>query len=154
MIVAWRIDKKRRAAAAFTGEGARRFGGRWNHKGTPVIYLSESLSLAALEKFVHLPRRAARNIKFVSIRVSIPEDLVHSLSRRRLPPNWREEPPPIETQDLGTDWAVACKQAVLRVPSVIIPTQCNYMVNPQHHGSGKLHVFPPESFSFDPRMWK
>jgi RES domain-containing protein len=53
-ITAWRIFKRRYKASAFTGEGARLFGGRWNSKGIPVVYTSASPSLATLEMLVHL----------------------------------------------------------------------------------------------------
>ncbi|HTH19992.1 MAG TPA: RES domain-containing protein, partial [Candidatus Udaeobacter sp.] len=51
---AWRIVRAARANSAFTGEGARIYGGRWNSRGTAVIYVSEHESLAALELLVHL----------------------------------------------------------------------------------------------------
>ncbi len=54
MTAVWRIVKKSRAGEAFSGEGARRYGGRWNHRGTAVVYVADSLSLAALELFVHI----------------------------------------------------------------------------------------------------
>ena len=54
MPFAWRIVRAAHVNSAFTGEGARVYGGRWNSRGTPVIYVSEHESLAALELFVHL----------------------------------------------------------------------------------------------------
>ena len=51
---AWRIVRAARVNSAFTGEGARIYGGRWNSRGTAVIYVSEHESLAALELLVHL----------------------------------------------------------------------------------------------------
>ncbi len=57
-VTAWRIFKPKHAAAAFTGEGARLYGGRWNSKGTAVVYAAGSAALAALELLVHLaPQR-------------------------------------------------------------------------------------------------
>ena len=54
IIRAWRIVQMRFTDRAFEGEGARLFGGRWNRRGTPIIYTAESLSLAMLEILVNL----------------------------------------------------------------------------------------------------
>ncbi|MBI4698284.1 MAG: RES family NAD+ phosphorylase [Nitrospirae bacterium] len=51
---AYRLIKEKHKKNAFTGEGARISGGRWNHRGIAVVYTSETLSLAAIELFVHL----------------------------------------------------------------------------------------------------
>ena len=76
MTVIWRLVKKRHAEVsdAFDGDGARRYGGRWNLSGTRMVYTAQSLSLAALEQFVHLGPED-NHIQFVSFRVEIPEDL-------------------------------------------------------------------------------
>ena len=54
MFSVWRITSNKFIKSAFNGEGARLFGGRWNSRGTPLIYTAESKSLAALEILVHL----------------------------------------------------------------------------------------------------
>ncbi len=68
----WRLVKAKHAAEAFSGEGARRFGGRWNERGTAIVYLGGSLSLAALEIFVHLTAADAR-LAFVAIELMVPD---------------------------------------------------------------------------------
>ncbi len=152
MTTGWRIEKTRHVDESFTGEGARLFGGRWNHKGTPVVYLSDSLALSALEKFVHMGK-AASALSLVAIEVVIPEGVaVDALPA--LPANWREEPPPDETKDLGTGWVQGGAAAVLRVPSAIIPNENNFVINPRHPDFGRLEIKKPQPFSFDPRMWK
>ncbi len=153
MIVAWRLIKKKHQATAFDGEGARRYGGRWNHKGTAVVYISDSLALAALETFVHLPK-AGRGLEYVNFRVEIPDDLIEILEKSRLPQNWRQEPPPDEIKQIGTDWVQRRSSAVLRVPSVIVPVESNFILNMSHPDTAKILVQKPEDFSFDPRMWK
>jgi RES domain-containing protein len=54
MIHAWRIAKARRARTAFSGIGARKYGGRWNSPGVAMVYTAGSASLAILEMLVHL----------------------------------------------------------------------------------------------------
>ena len=153
MITAWRLVRRRQAADAFSGEGARRYGGRWNHRGTPVVYLADSLALAALEQFVHLGHAYA-GLRFVFFHVAIPDEAVESVGPGDLPPNWRTEPPPEETKDLGTAWTRRSRAAVLKVPSAIVPVEVNYVLNPLHPDAQRLRRSPPESFHFDPRMWK
>ena len=153
MIIAYRLGKKRRAADAFTGEGARLYGGRFNRVGTAVVYTSGSLALALLEGFVHLGR-AARRMKFVYHLVQIPDKVVETLTAGQLPKNWREEPPPLNVQQIGTDWVESCRSAVLRVPSAIVPEEWNYVLNPAHPDYREFVRSNPASFTFDPRMWK
>jgi RES domain-containing protein len=150
----WRLVKARYAADAFDGEGARRYGGRWNERGTRIVYLGGSLSLAALETFVHLTAADAR-IAFAAIEVKVPDEIeVSSLTLDALPENWRQEPPPDQTKALGTDWANRGASLLLRAPSVIVPNEWNYLLNPGDRAFRQLEIVPPVPFGFDERMWK
>ncbi len=153
VLTAWRLVKARHADGAFSGEGARRYGGRWNRPGTAVVYLADSLALAALEQFVHLGRAHA-SMAFVAFRVRIPADLVEELPTRDLPANWRQQPPPRQTMDIGSRWAAGGASAVLRVPSVVVPVEHNYVLNPNHADFARIDIDAPVPFGFDPRMWK
>ena len=152
MISAWRLVKKKRAAAAFSGAGARIAGGRWNRPGTTVVYVSEALSLAVLELFVHLDAASRARLKLVAIPVEIPESIVEQV--QDLPPDWRSEPPPESTMKLGTSWANRGRSTVLRVPSAIVPVEFNMVINPAQPGFEQVKIGKPMSFSLDPRMWK
>jgi len=138
----------------FDGEGTRRFGSRWVPKGLPVIYTSATLSLAALELFVH----TAADLEPANLRAipaDIPDDLeVQELALSALPTNWREIPAPEELQELGRSWIVEGKTAMLSVPSVVVPTERNYVLNPTHAGFHRIQAGEAHDFSFDPRMWK
>jgi RES domain-containing protein len=153
-LVVWRITPRRHAAQAFDGEGARRFGGRWNRPGTAVVYASESLSLAALEYFVQLdPDTAPEDL--VVFEVELPPDVtVRTIELTELPPNWRTYPAPESLQELGSAWVRAGETATLSVPSAVIPRERNLLLNPAHPQLAALRVLTPEPFSFDPRMWK
>lgn len=154
MIVAWRFVKERHAQEAFSGEGARRYGGRWNHRGIPVVYVAEHLSLAILEQFVHLAPEDAQH-RFVYFRLEIPEAVrVETVAMNSLPTNWREYPAPSSTQDLGTRWATSRRAAVLHVPSAVVPFESNYALNPYHPDFLQILISDPQPFSLDPRMWK
>lgn len=150
----WRIVKAKHAAGAFDGEGARRYGGRWNPRGMSVVYLGGSLSLAALEIFVHLAPEDAR-LALVAIEIIVPNSVrIGELPTNALPNDWRNEPPPHATQAIGLEWARRNETALLRVPSVIVPREFNYLLNPGHPGFTKLKILPPVPFGFDGRMWK
>ncbi len=153
MIVAWRIDKQRHAATGFTGEGARLYGGRWNHRGTAIVYTSESLALAALEKLVHL-QSAARRYRYIATPVEIPVRVVRTLSLKTLPRDWCEHRALGVTRDIGSRWAAQQGSVVLRVPSVLIPGLFNYLINPLHKNFKRLSIGAGRPFSFDPRLWK
>ena len=154
MKVAWRIVKQAHAAQAFSGEGARRFGGRWTLPGTPAVYLSDSLALAALELFVHLGR-APTPMRFVRFRVEVPDAVdIDEVDPEDLPPRWRAEPPPTETQDLGSRWMARSRPALLRVPSVLVPEESNLLLDPLGPAAEHLVIGLPRPFGLDPRMWK
>jgi RES domain-containing protein len=150
MISAWRMVREARAAEAFTGEGARQYGGRWNSPGVPVVYSSAHLSLAALETLVHLQPRGS--LRFVVFPVEFDEALVERLPASDLPLQWRTEPPGGATMTLGDAWSRAARSAVLAVPSVVVPQETNYLLNPLHPAFGRISIKQPLDFSFDPRL--
>lgn len=149
----WRITSARYAGRAFDGEGARLYGGRWNHPGTALVYCSSTLSLAALEYFVHLEPELAPDL--VAVAADLPAELsMETLGIEALPPDWRTYPAPEKLKDLGTGWTRSGRTAVLLVPSVIIPHEMNVLLNPAHPGFVKIRLQEAQRFSFDPRMWK
>ena len=150
-IVSWRIVKARLAREAFDGEGARVAGGRWNSPGTPVVYTSESASLAALEMLVHFGRDAMPP-GYVLISCEFDESRVMRLDRRRLPRDWRSYPAPSELQAIGDDWVRVGKSAVLEVPSAVIDLDSNYLLNPRHRDFRSIRIGDAKAFDFDPRL--
>lgn len=152
MLTVYRIVKARHARSAFDGEGARVAGGRWNRPGEAMVYTSASLALAAIENFVHLGEDGL-HIRFVYFKAAIPADL--TIQRRvRLPPNWRAEPPEEPSMRYGSAWLRTGRTAVLQVPSAIVPSEKNYLLNPRHPDFRRIRIGKPLPFVFDPRMWK
>ena len=153
-MLAWRIVSKRRQNSAYDGEGARRFGGRWNPPGRRVVYTSATLSLAALEYFVHVSVQTKPD-DLVSISIEIPQNLtMERISESRLPKNWRTYPALQELQVIGEKWLKSGKSAILAVPSAIIPQELNYLINPEHSDFAKCRIHKPQPFVLDPRMFK
>ena len=148
-MLVWRLAKRSRPT--FDGEGARLYGGRWNHPGVAVVYTAESLSLAVLEFFVHLTPRDAPDL--VAISADIPDDVrLDRLDQRAMASDWRVTPAPATLADLGTAWARGGATAVLAVPSAIVPRETNYLLNPAHPDFRRVRIGRPEPFALDPRM--
>ena len=152
-ITAWCIVKARYAASAWDGEGARLEGGRWNSPGIPLVYTSDSAALAALEMLIHLGRGAILGA-YVLIGCTFDEELVSRVDPKRLPRNWRSYPAPPELQTLGDEWVKSGSSPVLQVPSAILVSDSNFLLNPRHREFKAIRVLGPQLFEFDPRLLK
>lgn len=151
MLTAWRIVKTRFAAQAFDGEGARLNGGRWNSAGVRMVYTASSISLAVLELVVHLENTDVLP-SYSLIQVHFDESLVSHLDRRGLPPNWASHPAPPDLFTIGDEWIAGQSSVVLDVPSVIVESETNYLINPVHPDFKSLTIDPPRPFRLDPRL--
>jgi len=146
----WRIASA--AHTAFDGEGARRYGSRWTPRGLPAVFTSATLSLAALERFVHTDPDLEPG-DLVAIDVTIDPDIaIEGVSPADLPSDWRTYPAPPTLQPIGARWSRDGNSAVLSVPSVVIPHERNFILNPRHAQFAALTIGAPEPFIFDPRM--
>lgn len=105
MLEAWRIVKKKHRQEAFSGEGASRYGGRWNYRGTPVVYSSQSQALAALELLVHL--RSELKLDFVVFKIEFQPSHVEYLPLNSLPSSWRKTPCSPDRHGLGKRTALS-----------------------------------------------
>ena len=151
MVTAWRIVKRKHSKTAFSGEGARLFGGRWNSPGIAMVYTAQSQSLAALEITVHLDSAELLE-KYVLFGVGIDESLITHIDRSQLPRNWKADPPPARVRGIRDAWVTAGLSPVLEVPSVTVPAENNFLLNPRHRDFSRLRIGKPSSFRFDPRL--
>lgn len=149
---AFRVVKKRWVASAFDGKGAREFGGRWNSPGHPAVYCAGHVSLAILEVVVHADLALAPY--YVVIPVTFDEALVEGLDSKRLPSAWRHHPAPAAVVALGDAWLREFRSPILRVPSAVVPTESNFILNPLHPEFGKIEIGEPEILEVDPRISK
>lgn len=147
----WRIIRSRFALSAFDGKAASRAGGRWNSPGVPMIYTAQTQALAALEMLVHLEPDDLLDA-YVVFPVVADGALIEAVLLSTLPNNWRSDRVPEELQAIGDRWIESRKSAVLQVPSVLIPSECNYLVNPAHPDFRRLRVGAAHPFQFDPRL--
>lgn len=152
MLSVWRITTAAFARSAFSGEGARLYGGRWNPKGIPMVYTAASQSLAILEMLVQdQPLRA----RYVMIEARIPSAVtIDRVSVDDLPSDWREIGARGKLQVIGAAWARKRSVAVLAVPSAIVPAESNYLLNPLHADFKRIKIGKPSTVETDLRLIK
>ena len=150
MLTVWRLTTARFGRSAFSGEGARLYGGRWNHKGVPLVYTAETQSLAMLEMLVQdEPLRA----RYVIIEARIPASVrIERLSAADLPTQWRELRAREEHRAIGSAWVQKQTAAVLAVPSAVISAELNYLLNPLHPDIRRISIGKPQRFETDLRL--
>jgi len=151
MLSVWRLVSESFANTAFSGEGARIYGGRWNSKGNPVVYCAATQSLALLEMSVQssplLP-------KYSSIEAVIPYDIkIQVISPGDLFDGWRDYVDYEELRTMGDAWFTKREFAVLRIPSAVIPTEYNYLLNPIHPDFAKIEIREPQILDVDNRFF-
>ena len=151
MASAWRIVRASRGKTAFTGEGAWRYGGRWNSPGIRVVYVSEHQSTAAFEVFVNCMPLILEE-KYKAFRLEWPDDLTEIFPVTKLPANWRMSPPALETKEIGDRWVHERRTAVLALPSAISPADTNFLLNPEHRDFTRIRIAPPIDYEFDSRL--
>jgi RES domain-containing protein len=154
VIEVWRLVRMRFCAttvAAFSGEGAALAGGRWNRKGTRVAYASWSRSLAILEILATIERaEAPTDYAFAS--ASFAEEDVFQLPP--LPPEWRRPARSGTTVEIGERFVAEGRALALAIPSVVVPQEFNYIINPLHARFGAIEIGKSlEPFAFDSRIF-
>jgi RES domain-containing protein len=147
----WRISHKDYADTAFTGEGARICGGRFNSEGIPAVYCSGSLSLAILEILVQTDNRGYLK-HCVWFYADIPEELVYEPELNELPDGWDAIPYGSDSQNFGDRWMEAGESAVMKIPSVVVPIEHNYVMNPLHSGFEEIEISEFENLKLDSRF--
>jgi len=141
----------RASYVALDGEGAFRYGGRWNRAGTAVVYATSTLALAALEYLVHVnPEDAPTDL--VALELAIPDVALDTWDIAQLPPMWRDAVPPLACQQRGDAWVAAGTSLGVWVPSVVIPPEHNLLLNPAHSAMVDVRVLSEAPFTYDPRL--
>ncbi|MCW3467692.1 RES family NAD+ phosphorylase [Chitinophaga nivalis] len=137
-----------------SGTGARLYGGRWNSPGHAVVYTAGSRALSALEVLVHIP---LKNIvqDFCIATIHIPDHIaIKALTKDDLPSGWQSLTPSPQLQCIGDEWVDTAKYAALRIPSVVIADEFNYLINPLHPEAAEITIVDMQPFVFDQRLKK
>jgi len=150
-MLVYRITKRKRASD-LSGTGAALYPGRWNKQGTPVLYTGESKEIALLENIVHLPPMMAPQLDLLTI--AIPDKSMSVLEAKDLPSNWSQYPAPTVLSEIGQRWIEEGKTLALQVPSCIIYSAHNILLNCRHRLYPKVRIMAEEPFAFDARLSK
>ena len=142
---------KTQFADGLSAEGARSNGGRWNNKGTPVLYCATSESLGMLELRVHSPHPYPRTrLKFV---IDAPDDAIVEISMNELPRGWNKLPPGPSSKRFGDAWVASKSSLGILVPSVIATEERNLVLNPAHSRFKEARVVSQERVTLDMRLY-
>lgn len=148
-MLVYRITGKKYASNIF-GTGAAIFGGRWNKKGTPVLYTGESKEIALLETIVHTPPMLVPDLDILTL--EIPDNSITEIRIVDLPSNWIDYPAPSILAEIGENWVKKGETIALKVPSCIIHSACNYILNCRHSEYNKVKLIEHKNFHFDSRL--
>ncbi len=150
-MIVYRITK-RTHSPDISGTGAALFPGRWNKKGTPVLYTGTTQEIALLENIVHLPPMISPDLDILTLK--IPDDSISILEIKDLPKNWSQFPAPTILSEMGQVWVEEGKTVGLQFPSSIIHSSQNVILNCKHPRYGEVVVLEKERFYFDSRLVK
>ncbi|MEI2675644.1 MAG: RES family NAD+ phosphorylase [Chitinophagaceae bacterium] len=133
-----------------TGLGSSLHPGRWNRSGTKIIYTAGTRALALVEMSVHLPSGIIPT-DYCLIELLIPDDLIKTISLTDLPLDWKSNDD--ITKDVGDEFINENKYLILSVPSVVVPMENNYLINPNHSRISELVILSNAPFIMDPRFF-
>lgn len=152
----YRIERKKYLATTLSGIGASMSEGyRWNSLYTKLVYTAESRALALLEVSVHLDLSEDLPNDRYYVEMEIPDTLhVTEVKHENLPKNWDAKPPITTTQKIGDDFVNQEEAAILKVPSSIVPSEYNYLINPAHRDAKRIKVIGHTPMTFDTRLKK
>ncbi len=146
----FRLSKKR-FAKDLSGRGAELAGGRWNSKGVPVLYTAQSRALCTAELAVHLPLQIVpKDYQLITLKVP---DSVSYYEPKRLPKDWNSLPHSNSTQKIGDQFIAKNQFLMMKVPSVVVQGDYNYILNPFHTFFSKIEIKKIEPYRFDKRFF-
>jgi len=148
----YRIAQER-YAEDLSGNGARLFGGRWNSEGQLTLYSSSTRTLALLETLAHTPAKLLQVKTYLLITLSIPDTaVIQTLETKKLPHGWDYVEISSFTQKTGDQFLLAKQNLALAVPSVLMPEEINYILNPLHVDFKKVKIIGKRRIHFDKRI--
>lgn len=135
-----------------SGEGAFRYGARWNSPGTRMLYTAESAALAMLEALAHITMLPVQQ-SYCMVRLSLPDE-IGAIDLSQLPPDWKQQPPPDLLKQWGDAFIKEGRLLALKVPSVLVPDNFNFLINPAHPQFARIKKVAVTNISFDQRLFK
>ena len=145
---------KQKYSNDLSGVGAKLTGGRWNYKGTKVLYTSDSRALCTAEIAVHMPIGLIPKDYFL-ITIEIPDTISFTkVDSKLLPKKWMDFPYSNITQKIGEEFISKGEFLIFKVPSAVVQGDYNYLLNPLHKDFNKVKFISKEKFNFDERLFK
>lgn len=136
-----------------SGKGAELAGGRWNSKGIPMLYTSESIALCTVEIAVHMPLGIIP-LDYFLVKIELPDFAeLPEVKVEDLPEAWKSFPHANLTQEIGDNFILEEKHSVLKVPSATVQGTYNYLINPRHPMFKKVRIVDVVPFEFDKRLF-
>lgn len=136
-----------------SGAGAKMTGGRWNSKGTPLVYCAASIALATLET-VHYLRNGSLPFNRFLVRIDVPGAVWTARQvLAPLPGGWDAIPAGLAARIAGDAWIASGASALLLVPSVIVPEEYNVLINPRHADATTIVATTVKRWIYDPRFF-
>lgn len=140
----------RKHASDITGKGAALYGGRWNKKGSPVLYTGGNMEIALLETLVHIPQMLIPDLDMLTLK--IPDSSITEINKSQLPDNWFDYPAPTILSEIAESWIRRGETIALKVPSCIIHSAHNYILNCLHPNYNQVLIEKHTEFQFDTRL--
>ncbi|GGY76111.1 RES family NAD+ phosphorylase [Pseudoduganella plicata] len=150
----WRIAAVTPAYSAddLSGKGAETTGGRWNLRGTPVVYTSANIALASLETLAHLAVERLPWNRYL-VRIDVPDDVYAARTvLDPVPAGWDADPYGLPSVQAGEAWCREGRTALLDVPSALVPEERNVLINPRHADAARIGAVMQRKWLVDPRM--
>ncbi len=136
-----------------SGKGAEIAGGRWNSKGVAMIYTAQSIALVTTEIAVHIPLGILPK-GYVAITYELSEGtIVEEFKEDELPADFKSIPHSHATQIIGDEFISSKRALVLKVPSVVVQGDYNFLINPNHQDLNKISIVNIEPYEFDRRLF-
>lgn len=136
-----------------SGTGSKQFGGRWNDKGTAMVYFAQSRAMAVMELLVHIrPEEIEKD--FILAEFEVPNESILITEIGNLPENWKEQAEVETLKKIGNKFIREGKFLFMKVPSAIIEEDYNLIFNPGHPQANKIKLVAKRIFKFDMRFMK
>lgn len=134
-----------------TGAGAAMFPGRWNVAGQMVIYAAPTLAMAVLETVAHVNSKGLPLDRYV-IEIDVPAAVWKArrvIKKNALPGGWEAIPHGLASTSTGDAWYKAGNEALLELPSAIIPEETIILINAAHPDSQKIKATSTRLFQYN-----
>ncbi len=152
-MILWRIsaETRRYRADDLTGAGAAKHPGRWNDEHEPVVYSAPTIAMAVLETAAHIDDAGLPLNRYL-VRIDVPDSVWKArevLDVSQLPVTWAAIPAGRASVQAGSDWLRGRADAILEVPSVIVPEETVTLINPLHPDAKKISATVVRVFDYD-----